>query len=302
MRIAILVVGTALLCLLPISLKAEAYGSGWYGEAQASVGHEDNISRSFLSTDEVSDEIASFSIGGGHSQKVGERAQLVFTGYVTVNTHNEYDDLDNIATSLGAIYTYQPNPAFNAVWYGASATATYLDYENSDEREGGLFNVDLNINKRIGTKTTGHLGYRYADLVFIGKSHLEEDNDAAFDTATHEIYFGIDHEVLPLVYAYAEYAFRHGGAWSNSSFSTGVVEYDQETIDRVFDECESTDLRCQPRYAGRIVNDIHRLNVGFVFPIKTVNIDLSGVYYDAEGDNGKKYKDWFMSVGLIWNF
>ena len=35
---------------------AEAYGSGWYGEIQASYGHEDNISRTYKS-DEVTDEV-----------------------------------------------------------------------------------------------------------------------------------------------------------------------------------------------------------------------------------------------------
>ena len=94
---------------------AEAYGSGWYGELQLSYGHEDNISRSFLSTDEVSDDVASFSIGGGHSQKVSNCGQLVFYGYVNVNVHDEYDDLDNIATSAGMTYTYQPNPGYSSI-------------------------------------------------------------------------------------------------------------------------------------------------------------------------------------------
>lgn len=289
------------LSLFPTTALAEAYGSGWYRELQVGIGYEDNISRSFLEADEVSDETARISIGGGHSQKVGDNAQLVFYGYITMTTHSEYDDLDNIATTLGSRYTYQPNPGFNAIWINADVSATHLRYENSDGREGVLFKSDLNVNKRLDSRATSHLGYRYNDLVFVSKTGAQEERDAAFDTATHEIYLGLDYALQPLIYLYGEYAFRHGGAWSNSSFAAGIIQYDAETLDSVFDDC-GDNPRCQPRYAGRTVNDTHRLHLGLVFPLGPTNIDLSAAYFDAEGDNGKNYKGWYTSIGLIWNF
>lgn len=293
----------SIICLawLPDVAKAEAYGSGWYRELQVGIGYEDNISRSFLASDEVSDETARVSIGGGHSQKVGDNAQLVLYGYIALTRHSEYDDLNNIATTLGGNYTWQPNPGFDAAWYRADVSATNLKYENSDAREGVLFQGDLSVNKRFETRSTWHLGYRYNDLVFLGKTHVEEDRDAAFDTATHEVYLGLDYEIRRSIYLYGEYAFQRGGAWSNLSFSAGIVQYDAETIDTVFDEC-GDDPRCQPRYAGRIENDTHRLNLGVAFPLGSANIDVSAVYYDAEGDNGREYKNWYASIGLIWNF
>lgn len=301
-RAVVFITGTLLLCLMSPVIRAEAYGSGWYGELQFSFGHQDNISRSFSSFDEVSDEILSFSIGGGHSQKIRDNAQLVFYAYVTYSVHDEYGDLDNIATSVGGNYTYQPNPGYDSLWYNADVSVSILRYENSDAREGLRARVDLSVNKRLSTRTTGHVGYRYADHIFINKTKKEEKRDAAFDTATHEIYFGVDYELRRAVYAYGEYAFRHGDTNSNISSAEGLVEYDAETIDRVFDDCSPSERRCQPRYSGRTVSDIHQLNIGVVFPVKAVNVDISGIYYDAEGDNGKEYKDWFLSVGLIWNF
>jgi hypothetical protein len=165
-----------------------------------------------------------------------------------------------------------------------------------------LANLDLSINRRLGTATSGHLGYRYTDRMQIGKSNAEKDRDAAFDTTSHEIYVGIDHEILPFVYAYGEYAFRNGDTWSNVSPGAGLIDYDAETIDRVFDDCAPDDFRCRPRYAGRTVSETHLVNLGLVFPIKTANVDVSAYYYNAEGDNGKTYKNWFLSAGLIWNF
>ena len=185
----------ALLLAMSSNAQAEAYGSGWYGELQFGLGHEDNISRSFLNVDEVSDEIATISIGGGHSQKVRDNAQLVLYGYLALNAHNEYDDLNNLALSLGGSYTFQPKPGYTSLWYHADVSATVLKYDNSDAREGVLFNGDFSVNRRLGTRATGHLGYRYTDLVFIGKTSREEEEHAAFDTATHEIYAGVDYEL-----------------------------------------------------------------------------------------------------------
>ncbi len=282
--------------------KAEPYGSGWYGELQASVGYEDNISRSFYSGDEESDEIISVSLGGGHSQKVRNNGQIVFYGYLAFNKHNNFSDLDNLAATLGASFTHQFNPGYNSTWYVTDFSATVLRYDDSEAREGVMFNGDLSVNRRLGSRATWRLGYRYNDLVFLGKTSTEETRDAAFDTATHELYLGLDHQVRRNVFVYGEVAFRRGGAWSNVSFNAPLAQYDQETIDRVFDRCSVDDLRCQPRYAGRVESDIYRLNVGVAFPFKAVNMDISAVYYDAKGDNGRSYKDAFISAGLIWNF
>ena len=281
---------------------AEPYGSGWYGEVQAIVAHEDNISRSFVSADQVSDEIVTVSIGGGHSRKIGNTGQLVLFGYVAFNSHQEYDDLDNFATTMGGTYTHQFSPGYDAVWYVLDGRFTILDYENSDEREGVLFSGDLSANRRLGDSAAWHFGFRYTDLVFVGKSREEELRDAAFDTASNEVYAGIDYLLKRETFLYAEYAFRRGAVWSNASHLAGTVPYDQETIDRVFDDCAPNDLRCQPRYAGRTKSDVHRVNAGIVFPFRSTSVDVSAVYYDMKGDNGVSYKDWIVSVGVIWNF
>lgn len=188
--------------------------------------------------------------------------------------------------------------------YRSKASATLLNYRDSDEREGVLLQGDVSVNKRLTTSTTGRIGYRYNDLMFVGKSDREEDNDAAFDTAVHEIYFGLDHQLRNRMSTYAEYAYRDGGVWSNASFKAGLAQYDAETIDRVFDECSPDDLRCVLRYAGRTTGQIHNLNLnlGVAFPFRAVNIDLSATYYYVDGDNDETYKNWLLNAGLIWNF
>jgi len=280
---------------------AEAYGSGWYGETQFSVGREDNISRSYKKEDLVSDTVSSISIGGGHSQKIGISSQLIVSGYVTYSQHEDYSDLDSLATSLELRFIHQPKPGFDALWYDMSANATRLDYRDSDAREGYLFQLDASLNKRLSTRTTGHIGYRYSDLVFLGKSKEAEAAGEAFDTMTNELYLGADLEIARSVYLYVEYGYQQGGFVSSVSGSPdGSIVYEAESEDPVFESCVKS--RCSPHYAYRSDGDIQRADLGLAFPLWKVNVDLSGRYYDAEGNGNTTYRDWFVQFAVIWNF
>ncbi len=299
-RLGQFIVSGILLALMSSPALAEAYGSGWYGEIQASYGHEDNISRTYKS-DEVNDEIASISIGGGHSRKIGENAQLVLSGYLIYNKHDEFDALDLFAVSLGADYTIQPDVSFDSPWYNVKLNATNLEYSDSDPREGVLVDADLSVNKRLRPYLTGHLGYRYRDLVFVNKSSAEEEEHDAFDTDSHEIYIGLDYQVRQFVFLFTEYSFRHGDVVSTVSggLSTGD-DYDAQTQDPIFDP--PCTRRCTFSYAYRTRGDTHLGTIGVAFPFMTVNFDLAASYYRAESDNGKKYKDWLVKFGALWNF
>jgi len=44
------------------------------------------------------------------------------------------------------------------------------------------------------------------------------------------------------------------------------------------------------------------VTLGFGFPYKKVNIDVTGSHHKSKGDNSETYKDTFYKVGLLWNF
>jgi hypothetical protein len=285
-------------------VNAAAYGSGWYGEVQAIALHEDNISRSFKDEDQVSDLISSLSVGGGYSRKLGSKIQLILSGYATYSDHQDFSDLDNLAASFGMNMTYQPGAGYGAYWLGVTTNATWLKYDDSEAREGALFDLGLTLNRRFSTRTVGRVGYRYIDMVHTGRSSQEEIDYAAFDTATHEVFFGLDYELQQFVFLFAEYGFRNGGLTSTVSDPVPVyVEYEATSQDAVYDECELIEPGCTHRYAYRVVSDTHRLNLGIAFPIGNTNVDISASYFDAEAEKGgTRYKDWTVRMGLVWNF
>ncbi len=292
------------LLISPAVTWAEAYGSGWYGEVQAVVMHEDNISRSFKAEDQVSDQVTSLSVGGGYSTKLGLRSELILSGYTTYNAHAEFDDLDHLATSLGFHYTYQPGTGYNTFWMTLAANGTWLAYRNSDAREGAFFDLDLGINKRLSTTIVGRLGYRYLDHVFINKTDQQEIDDAAFDVAAHEGYVGLDLKIRRSVFVYGEYSFRHGGLTSSVSGLVPVdVYYVAETPDATYDACSVDSPGCDYRYAYRTVSNMHRASVGIAFPLGTASMDLNASFLEAQGDHGgPKYRDWTVRLGAVWHF
>jgi hypothetical protein len=280
---------------------AEAYGSGWYRETQFSVVYVDNISRSYLNDDVVSDTVSSISFGGGHSQKVGMSGQLVVSGYLEYSQHVDYTDLDRLATSLGFQYIYQPTAGFSSAWFDTSLNLTRLDYRDSDIREGYLMELGISLNRRLNTRTIGHFGYRYSNLEFLGKSNQQKTAGAAFDTMSNELYMGIEYEFVTGIHLYAEYGYGKGDVTSTVSRPAGWdTKYDAISKDWVFESCVWS--ACAPGYAYRTEADIQHFDAGVNFLIGSVTMDLSAGYFDAESDTNISYRDWQFQLGAIWNF
>ncbi|MFN3238922.1 MAG: hypothetical protein ACE37D_17930 [Pseudomonadales bacterium] len=285
------------LLLAPHSAFAAGYGTGWYGEVQASLGFEDNIARTYLN-DEKSDSITSLSVGGGYATNL-DNGQLVLSGYFLSNRYRDTDRLNNLGISLGADYTFQPRLSYNAPWYKISASVLDRNYADSRPREGLLVSAEISAHKRLSTELIGHLGYRYSDIIFNGKSAAEENNDDAFDINAGELFIGVDYAFRSGATLFSEYAYRQGDVLSTVS---GGRRFDQEyaadTEDRVFNPlCIGG---CS--YAYRQEGDTQLFNIGISYPYAGFNFDLTAHYFDASGDNGRDYEDWLVKVGWLWVF
>jgi opacity protein-like surface antigen len=293
--------GVLLLAPVAPAALAETYGSGWYRELQLAVGHEDNVSRSFQSADLTDDTIASATFGLGYSDKIRDNIQYVLSGYISYTHHDRFHELSNVATSLNARMVYQPSASYHSIWYDTSLDLTRIDYDDSEERNGYLASVSMSINKRLGMRTNGRIGYRYHDLMFLEKNGAEKTHDAAFDVARHELFTGFDYEIGDDVVLVMEYGFQHGGfTTTSSSTPPPSAEYEAQTPDHVFETC--TALGCIPWYAFRTISDVHGADVGIAFSFAGVDYDVTARYIDARAKGDLKYVDWMLQLGLIWNF
>ena len=275
------------------------YGSGWYGEFQFSLEHEDNISRAYLNVDRVDDMIASLSIGGGYSGQYSDSSSYSVGGYIAYNDYADTDGLDNVVLNLHAGWATSLGDAYNSPWLQINGNVILPRYDESEAREGLVARFDVGLNRRFGGATVARIGARYTDLIFINKTDQEENRDAAFDTAVSEVYLGVDYEIMSEVFLFGEYAFRHGGFTSTNVSGGGpLVEFEAETLDPVFNIC-TNDPRCSDSYTYRVVGDMHRLDLGVAFPLVGNHVDLSVGYQDIKADGGLSYDDWFVRLGMV---
>jgi opacity protein-like surface antigen len=279
---------------------ADTYGSGWYRELQVAVAVEDNVSRSFNPADQFRDTATSLGAGLGYSQNVGEHLRYVLSGYLTLRRQDEFRGLNHIAAALGTEITWQPNSGLEHPWYVSTVDLTHLNYSGSRAREGTLLNAAVSVNRRFGMRTTARLGYRYLDLLFLGKSAIEKQEDAAFDVARHELFVSADYQLAEHIHLVGGYAFQRGDLTSSVSKGSTGVSYDFYTLDPVFQSCSTRP--CWPFHAYRPRADVDTWDLGLAFTVAGIDYDLSGRYIAARGDSGKEYPNWIAQFGFIWTF
>lgn len=279
---------------------AETYGSGWYREIQMCVSREDNASRGYRSADRIPDTVTTAGLGLGYSGKFRHTGQFILSGYLAYNDHRTVGDISNLAASLGARLLWQGTPGYDHAWLDTGATVTRLAYRNSEARDGYLLEYNAAVNRRLGMRATGRVGYRYHGLAFPQKSYMEKLRDAAFDTARHEIFVGVDYELGTDLYLVGEYAYQRGEFTSAVSGMNPMMTYAATTRDPAFEQC--TMATCPPWWAYRTDGHAHALDLGLAFSLHGMDYDVSSRYYSVTGEGGTRYHDWFLQFGAIWNF
>jgi hypothetical protein len=290
-------------CLLPLAAMAEDYGSGWYGELQASAGFENNISRSTIT--EVDDYLATLSVGGGYAGKVGQRAQIVLSGYLSRRVHNEYDALDNLAVSAGLDYTFQPVIGYGLPWYRVALRLTQFQYDDSVSREGTLLETDLGGSKRLSPLVTGHIGLRYAKHFFLNQSVSDDLRDAAFKRDAIGFYLGGDFQLRDWGTLFSEFEVRHGDVLSTvvggprNGQVTNNPAFDAISPDTLFDK--SCVQNCVAGIAYRARGDTYVATLGLTVPLTFVNVSVSAQWIKNDVEFAD-YEDLRVTAGVRWQF
>lgn len=295
--------GIHLSCLLALGIGAQPaiadrYGSGWYREVQLAITREDNVPRAYQAADIVDDTITSASFGLGYIAKSGAGLEYTLGGYIDVRRHRTVDDLSHTAMALEAALVWQPDVGFDAPWLRVAADVTRFDYENSDIREGYLLRTTASLHRRLPLGSSGRLGYRY--LEYVGTEEPAVAGEAnPFDATRHELFAGIDVPVFRSAYVAAEYGYQRGDA-TTSSWGTMSVDFSRRSTDTAFSQCGMNS--CGPYTAYRSDADLHRADLGLVFPVGSVDIDVTLRYFEARTDSGPSYDNRLLQIGLIRTF
>lgn len=278
---------------------AEAYGSGWYGEVQLSLGHEDNVPRAYADADMREDVISTASLGAGYVNKLGRRLHYEGGGYVSYSHHRETGDLSSTAISLENTLIWQPGSSWQGPWFHLTGDFTRIRFENSSARDGNALNVALGVNRRLGMRATARAGFRYLDYSPDGGID-PLTNKAVFDIERREWFAGADIMLGQGIHLTVDVSRANGDLAASSTTPSRKDNYAATVRDPALDHC--TDGSCPSFYVYRFPADIAQIEAGILFNVFSVDLEFSATRLKAKGKDGLTYRDHILRVGVIRTF
>ena len=206
-------------------------------------------------------------------------------------------NLSKYGVSIGVTQLHQFGNAFGAPWIELHLEGTWLEYEDSELRDGYKGEAKLSFGKRFNPKFSASLGYRYqlrrttddnpegslaggnSDQVF------HQDRDGPFIRA--------DFTPTSKTTIFAEYSFLQGDVASTgniANFQNGAL------FDRARDFAFEEGIRFQ---VWKIDADQHIYSLGLSQEITDrFSLEISASRLDASTDSGNDYENLVFSAAL----
>lgn len=289
----------AALAALLVSLAAAAgpYKAGWYGQAQATASHVENINGSYYDKDAFSDQRVYLQIGAGHLSKFGNRSQLTMSGYLGATVHGDYQEVDNLVVSATAEFSHALGNHWRSPWLSLRTELARIEYRDSRGREGLLWQSEAALNRRLTPTLTGHLGLRRREMLFPGRSDVDQARFAGHEWQRNALWAGLDVELRRNVFVYLEYEFSTGKFTSNAWDTPGMVPpYEARSPDPAYRPC--SDDSCPVRWAYLVDSDIQRGEIGVVWHRNQLILDLSAGLLRGSASGFPDYEAGAVTLGV----
>ena len=289
-RISTSIILLAALLFAPCAL-AKPYGSGWYGEVRAAIGHDSNLSRGLGGDYARTGTVASLALGGGFSRMIRENAELILSGYLRNDRYSAYSKLDNVSASLGARYIVQLTPGYAHPWFDTSLNLTHIELRGDQPRDGNLVEFRTSVDKRLAELVTGRIGFAW---------HGFNGRGDAFQTARREWFVGGDYAFSSKLTATLEYGYAAGSFSMSLPGHYTSAAYTGMSVDPVFGDCSSG--TCTGWYAYASKGNLQKLDAGIVLSAGRLEYDFTMRTYNAHSDSGRHYRDTWVQLGAIFTF
>jgi hypothetical protein len=285
---------------------AAGYGSGWYGEVQASSAYANNLSRSDGSYPDVNDTVSSLGGGIGYADMLNTHLRYTLAAYIDYNRFANTQGLSRTAVSIIGELVYQPSVRYENMWYQGSLAVTRLDHRQAAGRDGYRLALDLGLNRHLTMASTGRFGYRLLRQFATGQSAGAGQSayaQSAYDQSSQQLYAGIEVELVQhasygLTFV-TEYGFSRGDILASSPddrFARGLV--DAVSPDPVFASCQTAVCRSWSAY--RNDGTLQTLDAGLVLVLDQFSVDLSSRYFRASTEPQGGYQGWQIQLGAVW--
>lgn len=279
------------------------------------VRYDDNIGFAPFSGDEIDDITTELDLGLNWNIYSAATAQVSLLSSVYYAYVADLSDLSEYGIDVDLGYRGQVSPDFTALWWSVSGQAKWMEFNDSDIRDGWSAEARVEVGKRFtnvfglsagGTLETrrstdsnpdGQTGSPTAAVPAVNPEDVFDlDNWSVFLQGTFMV--GTDTEI------FTRYTFRSGDvAATGLAPPAGPRGWNNfGAYDRAWDYAFGQDLNSF-YFAWQIDADQHIFDVG-VSHILTEQIVLEGAlgYLDASGEDDNDYDNLFATVSAIFSF
>lgn len=164
--------------------------------------YDNNVSLAESNRDIFSDEIVALNLVASKNFRPNPHSSLSILTKLSRNQYVRFNDLSNTGLALGARYRIQPVIGFYQPWLELGITAEKLEFDDSDIRDGALFNLNLSAHKRFTERLNANIG--------IGAEKRSADSKDVFAWERYNLFLNSQYKWSEDVTLSAGYSFIKG--------------------------------------------------------------------------------------------
>lgn len=240
-------------------------------DTDLTLQYDNNVSLAESNRDIFSDQIVSLDLIASQSFRLNPHSNLSVKAKLARNQFARFNDLSNTVFALGARYRIQPEIGFYKPWLELGINAEKLLFDDSDMREGALFNLNISAHKRLTERLNADFGVGFEERI--------ANTGDVFEWQRYSLFFGGQYKYSVQVTLLAGYSYIKGDqvfvATASPAFRMGANAI---VDDPVFGQ----------RRAYRLDAYANALNTSFNYRINSNNSLDTGLQYakiEAEGNH-----------------
>lgn len=171
-------------------------------DADVTFQYDSNVGLAESNRDIFSDEMVALNIYGSQSFMLNPHSNLSIKAKLARNHFVRFSDLSNTVLALGARYRIQPEIGFYQPWFELAMNAEKLLFDDSDIRDGALFNLNLSAHKRLTDRMSAHVG--------LGAEKRVADSADVFEWQRYSLFLGGQYKWSEQAALLANYTYQTG--------------------------------------------------------------------------------------------
>ena len=164
--------------------------------------YDNNVSLAESNRDVFSDEIVTLKLVASKNLRPNPHSSLSIMTKLSRNQYVRFDALSNTGLALEARYRIQPVIGFYQPWLELGISAEKLGFDDSDIRDGALFNLNLSAHKRFTERINANIG--------IGAEKRSADSKDVFEWERYNLFLNNQYKWSEDVTLSAGYGFMKG--------------------------------------------------------------------------------------------